>query len=605
MAHLPRFHRRKKDGAAPTVMTNDLPGKTTPPPGDLPPGSPKRSFQKLSPFRVFQRSSAKRARDSPPASLPHSPAAAPLPAGDYADGRPVSPMSLKTNPASDEVQKPINPPKMPAFLDLSREEIENKFSELVWRERNRLMQSVTNPSPNFRWARMAGPHLKILDRYLNIQPWQNNRVKLQVPEGHLDYINASPIVLDPSSCLTSDSRTSAGREPGRYIAMQGPKQTSTDHTWRMVVEQLESPGVIVMLTETHDGMLEKCFPYFPRSRDHPPIEVNEHDEFGDGFRATVRCEGMEETPAGDAIELRKLVIRVYSQPQQDAAVPTGTELPNPQTTEDADADTKMGSPSDAAARSPPPEDENDNDNEPGTKDPSPPLPPQDPTTTTTTTPPYYEKTVYHLLYKKWPDFGVPSLADLDSFFTLMRLSRELNHSPASPRIVHCSAGVGRSGTFIALEHLMRELDAGVLERYDERAVEAAAVPLAPSSEGGGGGGGGGGDSDQDSPGSGSRSGSESASGDSDQDSPGSGPRSGSNSPVLRLQGQGEDLIFETVNQLREQRRTMVQAEAQYLFLYQVLRQLWLEKYTPEMEEGGRRGDGEPAVKKLEVDPFAD
>ncbi|KAH6847300.1 protein-tyrosine phosphatase-like protein [Chaetomium sp. MPI-CAGE-AT-0009] len=516
MAHLPRFHRRKKDVAAPTLITNNLPGKATPPPSDLPLGSPKRPFQKLSPFRVFQRSSGKRARDSPPASLPHSPAAAPLPAGDCADGRPVSPMSLKTDPASDEGEKPAKPPKMPAFLDQSQEEIENKFSELVWRERNRLMQSITNPSPDFRWARVAGSHLKVLDRYLNIQPWQNNRIKLQVPEGHVDYINASPIVLNPSPCPTSDDSGGAAREPDRYIAMQGPKHTSTDHVWRMVVEQLESPGVIVMLTETHEGHLEKCYPYFPRSPDDPPIEVNEHDEFGDGFRATVRCEGIEETPAGDAIELRKLVIR------------------------------------------------------------------------------------------KWPDFGVPTLADLESFFTLMRLSRERNHSPASPRVVHCSAGVGRSGTFVALEHLMRELDAGVLEHYDERAAEAGAVVLAPSFEDGGA-------DDDDSVGAanGSRSGSRAGS---------RGGGSGSNSPVLRLQGEGEDLIFETVDRLREQRRTMVQAEAQYVFIYRVLRQLWLEKYGSEAaggdgagegegggdgaEEGGRE-DGEPAAKRLEFDPFVD
>ena len=120
MAHLPRF-RRKKDVAAPTLITSDLPRKTTPPPGDLPPGSPMRSFQKLSPFRVFQRSSGKRARDSPPASLPHSPAAPPTLTLDCVDGRPVSPLSLKTDPASDEGQKPARPPKMPAFLDLSQE----------------------------------------------------------------------------------------------------------------------------------------------------------------------------------------------------------------------------------------------------------------------------------------------------------------------------------------------------------------------------------------------------------------------------------------------------------------------------------------------------
>ena len=58
-----------------------------------------------------------------------------------------------------------------------------------------------------------------------------------------------------------------------------------------------------------------------------------------------------------------------------------------------------------------------------------------------------------------------------------------------------------------------------------------------------------------------------------------------------------DLIFDTVNALREQRRTMVQAEGQYLFLYQVLRKLWQDKY------GG--GDEEPAAKRIEVDPFTD
>jgi hypothetical protein len=121
MAQLPRFHRRKKEVAAPTLITSDLPrGKTTtPPPGDLPSGSPMRSLRGLSPFRVFHRTSGKRARDSPPASLPHSPAAAPVLLGD-ADGRPVSPLSLKLDSASDEGQKAAaRPPKIPAFLELS------------------------------------------------------------------------------------------------------------------------------------------------------------------------------------------------------------------------------------------------------------------------------------------------------------------------------------------------------------------------------------------------------------------------------------------------------------------------------------------------------
>ena len=118
MDHLQRFHRRRKDVAPPTLITNDLSGgKTTPPPGDLHPPSPMRPFQKLSPFRVFHRSSGKRARDSPPASLPHSPAAVPVLASDCADGRPVSPLSLKTDPASDEAVKVAKSAKIPAFLD--------------------------------------------------------------------------------------------------------------------------------------------------------------------------------------------------------------------------------------------------------------------------------------------------------------------------------------------------------------------------------------------------------------------------------------------------------------------------------------------------------
>lgn len=450
----------------------------------------------------------------------------------------------------------------------------NRFSELVWRERNRLMQSVTNPSPEFRWARVTGPHLKTLDRYMNVQPWHNNRIRLQVPEGHVDYINASPIVVAPS-------HSPATTEPDRYIAMQGPKQASTDHVWRMVVEQLQSPGVIVMLTETHEGHMEKCYPYFPRSKDDPPLEVNERDEFGDGFRATVRCEGMEETPAGDAIELRKLVIRVHSRPKAQMTAEEVPANPEPElsTTElDADLDVKMRSPSSSK--------------------PTPPISSDDSTTSQNPQPnaapaapgeggdgrgeqQEEERIVYHFLYKKWPDFGVPSFSDLDSFFTLMRLSREKNASPSNPRIVHCSAGVGRSGTFIALEHLMRELEAGRLANFDDEAPPGGVGTSEPDSA---------------TERSGSGSGSESAGGE------GSGWLERS------------DPVFETVDQLREQRRTMVQAESQYLFIYRVLRKLWVDKYgesarveeedneKKEEEDDREREGGERAAKRLEVDP---
>lgn len=34
------------------------------------------------------------------------------------------------------------------------------------------------------------------NRYSNILPWAENRIRLDIPEGKCDYINASPILLD-------------------------------------------------------------------------------------------------------------------------------------------------------------------------------------------------------------------------------------------------------------------------------------------------------------------------------------------------------------------------------------------------------------------------
>jgi len=463
-----------------------------------------------------------------------------------------------------------------------------------------MMQSLTNPSPDFRWARVTGPHLKLLDRYVNIQPWNNNRVKLRVPEGKLDYINASPIILHPRA-----ARDGSTKEPSRYIAMQGPKQITTDHVWRMVVEQLESPGVIVMLTETHEGAIEKCYPYFPRSPDDPPLEVNERDEFGDGFRATVKCEAIEETPAGDAIELRKLVITVHPKreiPLEGIDGDDDVKMKSPQALQERSASSTPSSatPITTSSATTP-----INPSTPALPTAnlisapiSQPATPQEPTPRTAfdSSAPVDQRIVYHFLYKKWPDFGVPSLSDLDSFFTLMRLSREKNSSPSNPRIVHCSAGVGRSGTFIALEYLMGELERGILEGWDDRVEELKQRDRSGNQQG-------------------------------------DGEGAGGMQSALPPDYAREDLVFEVVDALREQRRTMVQAEAQYEFIYRVLRKFWVEKYGPPEEEeidgqdestgdgkgnaGGSGGcggcgdeeqmegegarDGEPAAKRLVVD----
>ncbi|KAL7794111.1 protein-tyrosine phosphatase-like protein [Trichoderma afarasin] len=131
------------------------------------------------------------------------------------------------------------------------------------------------------------------------------------------------------------------------------------------------------------------------------------------------------------------------------------------------------------------------------------------------------RVIWHFLYKGWPDFfGVPIGNYLDNLLQLIKLS-EQHSSPLSKRIVHCSAGVGRTGTFIALDHLIRELNLGVLERFDE-----------PS--------------------------------------------------------EGPDLIYNTVDTLRQQRCSMVQSEGQYEFIYQVMRKLWYNKYGVADEKAGNQ-----------------
>ncbi|MCJ1467965.1 hypothetical protein MMC07_006591 [Pseudocyphellaria aurata] len=116
------------------------------------------------------------------------------------------------------------------------------------------------------------------------------------------------------------------------------------------------------------------------------------------------------------------------------------------------------------------------------------------------------RTIWHLLFCGWPDFSVPENEDRIALLELLKLSVEKNNVPKTPRIIHCSAGVGRSGTFIALEYLLAQVESGAMaESKDD-----------------------------------------------------------------------EDMIFDVVNRLREQRMTMVQSETQYQFLHQVVREQFIK-----------------------------
>lgn len=136
-----------------------------------------------------------------------------------------------------------------------------------------------------------------------------------------------------------------------------------------------------------------------------------------------------------------------------------------------------------------------------------------------------EKPIWHFLYPSWPDFGALEENNVESIISLMTLSREKNGAAENPRIVHCSAGVGRTGTFVALEFLLGELQGGAWENWDVSGFS------------------------------------------------------------------GRDAIYDTVNQLRKQRRNMVQAFEQYAFLYEVLKKMWEEMYGASCVGGAHQHSG--------------
>ena len=62
--------------------------------------------------------------------------------------------------------------------------------------------------------------------------------------------------------------------------------------------------------------------------------------------------------------------------------------------------------------------------------------------------------VKHYQYTTWPDYGVPE--SVSPFMTLNRRVMNSWSKDKGPILVHCSAGVGRTGTFIAVDMAMEQ-----------------------------------------------------------------------------------------------------------------------------------------------------
>ena len=216
-----------------------------------------------------------------------------------------------------------------------------------------------------------------------------------MPEEHGDFINASPIELKSTKTGAVSRYIATQVRWGEHIlsriglTLQGPKFDTYSHFWRMVWHETASPAVVIMLTLTHEGVREKCFPYYPQSTESPQLKLNPVNEFDDDFVHNLNLASLVENESVRA-QVRELDM-----------------------TEEAGSETKK---------------------------------------------------IWHFLFAGWPDFLVPEGADREALVKLIDMSREkIDHDTTNPRIVHCSAGVGRSGTFIAIDWLLQELEEGSLD----------------------------------------------------------------------------------------------------------------------------------------------
>jgi protein-tyrosine phosphatase len=371
-------------------------------------------------------------------------------------------------------------------------------------------------------------------------------VKLRKPLGGSDYVNASPIVLKTRSskqCTSGtstpvsngqSSHTSDTRQESRYIATQGPKEGQFSHFWHMVMQ--ETPGdtaVIIQLTQHFEGNKEKCAQYYPSDLDDPTMMIPAHEEDP--------AEGVD-----------------TSGPQDDG----DPFLDSPAISADADSLTSDSSNTSTSDLSPADRPIADPQKEP-------PSPAGYITLLSSTYSPTLAcqirtfalvlddtcKTVHHYFFTNWPDFGKPEAEDRVALLELCRVSRKVAQGDGeeNPRIVHCSAGVGRTGTWIALDFLVWELENDLLA-----ASTTSTPPTTTTST----------IAEQSQP-----------EFQTNTAQPTWGKSGPPKSTTPDPQRDEEDRIWDVVNTLREQRMMMVMNELQYQFLYEVVREAFIARYA--------------------------
>ncbi|KAG4026422.1 hypothetical protein MFRU_041g00660 [Monilinia fructicola] len=317
---------------------------------------------------------------------------------------------------------------IPPYLSLSPTVLGGKFIAL--RNHEQTLRAMPN-------TLLYHPVVLSRNRYSDVYPWEHHRINLDSLQ--FGYINASPIALRNAN--------GTGEEQENYIATQGPRDHGHDGGlfWEMCWQ--ENAEVVVMLTRPVEDGKEKCGVYYAE-------EVGEVKMVGDW---EVRCEGKEEEggTVRRTLKLRRIgkdAVSVGTRSSSKAENWTVENAEAAETAETAEDSETAESVETAVERQPEPVPELEAETEPQAEE------------SQEEEAEVEERTIHHFLFESWPDNDIPqSPADIHSLLTLLEVSRTANNHSTTPRVIHCSAGVGRTGTFIALDHLLRELDMGHLD----------------------------------------------------------------------------------------------------------------------------------------------
>lgn len=266
-----------------------------------------------------------------------------------------------------------------------------------------------------RYSIGAGVELGHKNRYRNIYPFEHTRVKLkQIDDiNGNDYVNAShvlpglalsenngyvpsPLYASPEPPLSAKydgsnfesrkARKDMMYHTKRYIATQGPMDSTLNDFWQVCWEQ--DVRIIIMLTKQREGGLDKCCKYWSNNQlTNLQVSVDHVDGDEDENTTPIKRQSYVSSKSTDD--------EIEKQPYETTFVKRRIRLRNNEG---------------------------------------------------------IEKIVVQFQYLGWPDFDIPSQPE--ALLPLLSAVNEIYDPFGGPILVHCSAGVGRTGSYVALDTIL-------------------------------------------------------------------------------------------------------------------------------------------------------